>query len=78
MMCKRPIQKHYIKPFRAIVLMWVIRQCLHIDTNLWFIHKNKIHYCSYMEVWAPQNFDLFACFHWSQSIKTNKSMSEIL
>ena len=21
--------------------MWVIRQCLHIDTNLWFIHKIK-------------------------------------
>ena len=27
------IQKHYIKTFWAIVLMGVIRQCLHIDTN---------------------------------------------
>ena len=35
--------------------MWVIRQCLHIDINLWFIHKNKIYSCVYMEVWAPEN-----------------------
>ena len=44
--------------------MWVIRQSLHIDTNLWSINKIKIHSCSYMEVWAPQNFDLLTCFHW--------------
>ena len=42
--------------------MWVIRQCLHIDTNRWFIHKNEFHSCSYIEVWAPQNVDLFTFF----------------
>ena len=80
MTCKlwRTIQKLYIKPFWAIVLMWVIRQCLHIDTNPWFIHKNKIYSCSYMEVWVPQNFDIFICFHWSRNIKTNESVGEIL
>ena len=68
MMCKlwRTIQKLYIKPFSAIVLMWVIRQCLHIDTNPWFIHKNKIHPCSYMEVWAPQTFGIFT-WKWKQT-----------
>ena len=52
MMCKlwRTIQKLYIKPFWAIVLMWVIRHCLHIDASPRFIHKNKIHSYSYMEV----------------------------
>ena len=79
-MCKlwRTIQKLYVKLFLAIVLMWVIRQCLHIDTKPWFIHKNKIHSSRYMEVWAPQNFDFFIWFLWSRSIKTNESVGEIL
>ena len=80
MMCKlwRTIQKLYIKLFWAIFLMRVICQCLHTDTNPLFIHKNKIHSSSYMEVLAPQNFDIFTCFHRSQNIKTNESTSEIL
>ena len=61
-----------------ISMMCKLCECLHIDTNPWFIHKNKIHSCSYMEVWALQNLDLNACFHWSRSLKTNESVSEIL
>ena len=79
-MCKlwRTIQKLYIKPFRAIALMWVIRQRLHIDTNPWFIHTQKINSLQFLEVWAPQNFDIFTCFLWSWNIQTNESVSEIL
>ena len=69
MMCKSLTNRSetLYKALLGNVLIWVIRQCLHIDKKPWFIHKNKSHSCSYMEVWAPQNFDNFTCFYWSRN-----------
>ena len=74
----RTIQKLCIKPFWAIVLMWVIHQCLHVDTNPWFIHKNKLIPVVTWKFKLLKTLIFSPFFHWTRNIRTNESVSEIL